>query len=218
MKISYSFGIVDLLHIGHINVLREAKRHADKHIFGLVGDEAAKEWMGSVLSSYEERHKVLEQIACVDEIVFQKTFDPTENLQQLHTQYPEAKITLYHGNNWGVLPAEEYLHKIGGRVVLSQYYEKFSPENIRRLLSAESGAPRGRVSNLISTKADTLLALRDRLKESRIEPIYVVTAQRFAQDRMGVAAEIGRRYAGGKIVVRSSASNEEPAKLQCWAL
>ena len=209
MKISYSFGIVDLLHIGHINVLREAKRHADKHIFGLVGDEAAKEWMGSVLSSYEERHKVLEQIACVDEIVFQKTFDPTENLQQLHTQYPEAKITLYHGNNWGVLPAEEYLHKIGGRVVLSQYYEKFSPENIRRLLSAESGAPRGRVSNLISTKADTLLALRDRLKESRIEPIYVVTAQRFAQDRMGVAAEIGRRYAGGKIVVRSSASNED---------
>lgn len=36
MNISYSFGIIDLLHIGHINVLREAKSHADLHIFGLV--------------------------------------------------------------------------------------------------------------------------------------------------------------------------------------
>lgn len=159
MKIAYSFGIIDLLHIGHINVLREAKHHAQLHIFGLVGDEAAREWTGTLLSSYEERRKVLEQISCVDEIVYQKTFDPTENLRQLHERYPEAEITLYHGNNWGVLPAEEYLKGIGGRIVLSQYYKKFSPENIRRLLVAETGGPHRRTSNLISTKADTLLAL-----------------------------------------------------------
>lgn len=209
MKIFYSFGIIDLLHVGHINVLQEAKRRADLHIFGLVGDEAAREWMGSLLSSYEERLRVLEQVSCIDEIVFQKTFDPMENLRRLHGRYPEAEITLYHGNNWGVLPAEEYLHEIGGHVVLSQYYEKFSPENIRRLLSAESGAPRGRISNLISTKADTLLALRDRLKQSRIEPIYVVTAGAFAQARAAAVEEIGRRYCGKRIVVRSSASNED---------
>lgn len=209
MKIAYSFGIIDLLHIGHINVLREAKLHAQLHVFGLVGDEAAKEWMGNLLSCYEERRKVLEQIACVDEIVYQKNFDPTENLRQLHARFPEAEITLYHGNNWGVLPAEEYLRQIGGRVILSQYYEKFSPENIRRLLVAEGSGPSRRVSNLISTKADTLLALRDRLKESRIEPIYVVTAGAFAQDRQSVIEEIGQWYAGQKIVVRSSASNED---------
>lgn len=209
MKIAYSFGILDLLHIGHINVLQDAKLHAQLHVFGLVGDEAAKEWMGTLLSSYEERYKVLQQIACVDEIVYQKTFDPTENLRQLHERFPEAEITLYHGDNWGVLPAEEYLKGIGGRVVLSQYYEKFSPENIRRLLTAEMGSPRQRTSNLISTKADTLLALRDRLKKSRIEPIYVITAGDFTRDSQSVVQEIGKRYAGQKIVVRSSASNED---------
>ena len=139
MKISYSFGIIDLLHIGHINVLREAKSHADLHIFGLVEDEAAREWMGTLLSNCEERKKVLEQIACVDEIVSQKTFDPTENLRRLHERYPEAEITLYHGNNWGVLPAEEYLRSIGGRVVLAQYYHKFSPKKYPP--SAGSGVP-----------------------------------------------------------------------------
>lgn len=209
MKIAYSFGIIDLLHIGHINVLREAKFHAQLHVFGLVGDDTAREWMGNLLSDYEERLKVLEQIACVDEIVYQKTFDPTENLRQLHERFPEAEITLYHGDNWGVLPAEEYLRGIGGRVILSQYYEKFSPENIRRLLAIEMGGSHRRTSNLISTKADTLLALRDRLKKSRIEPICVVTAEDFMRNSQMVVQEIGKRYAGQKIVVRSSASNED---------
>lgn len=209
MKLSYSFGIIDLLHIGHINVLREAKSHADLHVFGLVEDEAAREWMGTLLSDYEERKRVLEQISCVDEIVSQKTFDPTENLRRLHEQYPEAEITLYHGNNWGVLPAEEYLRSVGGRVVLAQYYQKFSPENIRRLLAAESQGPRRRASNLISTKADTLLALRERLTLCRVEPILVVTAGEFARDREAVLRKIKEKYAGQKIVVRSSASNED---------
>lgn len=209
MNISYSFGIIDLLHIGHINVLREAKSRADLHIFGLVEDEAAREWMGSILSSYEERRKVLEQISCIDEIVSQKTFDPTENLRRIHEKYPEAEITLYHGNNWGVLPAEEYLRSIGGKVVLSQYYQKFSPENIRRLLAAESQGPQRRTSNLISTKADTLVALRERLSLCRIEPILVVTAGEFTHDRDTVLQKIKAKYAGQKIVVRSSASNED---------
>ena len=42
MRISYSFGIIDLLHIGHIKVLREAKAQADLPVFGLVGDDAAR--------------------------------------------------------------------------------------------------------------------------------------------------------------------------------
>lgn len=209
MNISYSFGIVDLLHIGHINVLREAKLHADFHIFGLVSDEAAQEWMGNILSNYEERKMVLEQISCIDEIVRQKTFDPTENLRQLHKKYPDAEITLYHGNNWGILPAEEYLRNIGGKVVLAQYYQKFSPENIHRLLVAESQGVRQRTSNLISTKADTLLALRERLKHCRIEPILVVTAGEFARDQERILRRIYKKYAGQKIVVRSSASNED---------
>ncbi len=209
MNLSYSFGIIDLLHIGHINVLREAKSHADLHIFGLVEDEAAREWMGSVLSSYEERRKVLEQVSCIDEIVSQKTFDPTENLRRLHEKYPEAKITLYHGNNWGVLPAEEYLRSIGGKVVLSQYYQKFSPENIRLLLAAESQRLQRRTSNLISTKADTLLALRERLSLCRIEPILVIMAGEFVQRREDVIRKVQQSYTGKKIVVRSSASNED---------
>jgi len=209
MRIAYSFGIIDLLHIGHINVLLEAKKHSDLHVFGLVEDDAAKEWMGNVLSSQEERERVLEQVSCIDKVVHQKTFDPTENLRQLHKQYPKAVITLYHGNNWRMIPAEEYLRSIGGHVVLSKYYEAFSPENILHRLSAGLQKRGRQVSNLISTKADTLQALQAHLSASRIEPIFIVTAEEFAQRREKIVQEVGRRYTGQKIVVRSSASNED---------
>lgn len=49
----------------------------------------------------------------------------------------------------------------------------------------------------------------DRLKKSRIEPIFVVTAGDFARDSRQIVKEIGKRYAGQRIVVRSSASNED---------
>lgn len=209
MKIAYSFGIIDLLHIGHINVLCEAKKHSDLHIFGLVGDEAAKEWMGNVLSSYEERRRVLEQVTCIDELVYQKTFDPTENLRQLHMQHPKAEITLYHGNNWRMIPAEKYLHSIGGQVVLSRYYEDFSPENILRRLSDNLQTRGRRASNLLSTKADTLQALQPRLRASRIEPMLIVTTGEFLRDRESVLRKVRNRYTGQKIVVRSSTSNED---------
>ena len=43
MKIAYSFGALDLVHIGHITALKRAKSCADKHIFGLVDDDSVTE-------------------------------------------------------------------------------------------------------------------------------------------------------------------------------
>jgi len=59
MKISYSFGIIDLLHCGHMAALLRAKEGSDLHVFGLVSDEASIDWMGTILSNYEERKRVL---------------------------------------------------------------------------------------------------------------------------------------------------------------
>ena len=108
MKIAYSFGIVDILHFGHIRTLLAAKRNADLHIFGLVSDEAAIGWLGTVVSNYDERFHVLEQVSCVDMIIPQKSLDPVTNLRELHKKYPDAQITLYHGNDWKILPAARY--------------------------------------------------------------------------------------------------------------
>lgn len=140
--------------------------------------------------------------------MIQKTLDPLENLYLIHDLYPNAEITLYHGNNWKVMPAKEFLMKIGGKVVLTEYYDKLSPENILKKLNARIGKKKV-TSNLISTKANTLLAFQDKLHHSRIEDILVVTVGQFANHKDEVYVSIAKKFAAKKIVVRSSSTNED---------
>ena len=208
MKISYSFGIVDLLHYGHINTLLQAGQGADHHVFGLVSDEASLEWTGALVSNYDERKRVIECLSCVDEVVFQKTLDPLDNIQALHEQHPEAVITLYHGNNWKILPSQRYLESIGGNVVFTQYYEKLTPENIVKSLN-QRRSPERTPENLLSTKANTLFALKQRLALSKIEDIFILTAEEYERDPASACGRIYEYFGGKTIVVRSSCSNED---------
>lgn len=208
MKIAYSFGIVDILHYGHIRTLLAAKKHADMHVFGLVSDEAALGWLGTVVSDYTERLRVLEQVNCIDSILFQKNLDPTVNLRKLHSDFPDAEIILYHGNDWKILPAAKYLESIGGRIVFTEYYKKMSPENILRILEEQASTDHLK-SNLVSTKANTLHELESRLKLSYIEKITIVTAGEFQAAPHMVYENLYRRYGGKRIAVRSSSSSED---------
>ena len=208
MKISYSFGIIDLLHYGHINTLLKSKNSSDLHIFGLVSDEASIDWMGTMVSDYEERKSVLENVSCIDKVIFQKTLDPLENLKKLHEEYPEAEITLYHGNNWKIMPSEKYLNSIGGKVVFTEYYEKMKPENIIKLLNERMNKQK-KVNNLFSTKANTLSALKPKLYKSKVEELEIVTVGEFRDREEEIALKIAKQFSNRKIVVRSSSSNED---------
>jgi glycerol-3-phosphate cytidylyltransferase-like family protein len=130
MEISYSFGILDLIHAGHIQALAEGKKDSDLHIFGLVKDDAVMEWNGHLVSTYEEREKTLKSIKYVDMVIPQETFDPTNNLKKIHEQYPDAEITLIRGSDWKFLPAEDFLKSINGKIRIIPYYKKLSPEKI----------------------------------------------------------------------------------------
>lgn len=68
MRISYSFGIIDLMHFGHVNALKKASEEADLSIFGLVNDEAVDAWIGGHVSNENECRSVLEGIKYVDKV------------------------------------------------------------------------------------------------------------------------------------------------------
>ena len=207
-KISYSFGIIDLLHYGHINTLLRSKNGSDLHIFGLVSDESAIDSMGTIVSNYEERKSVLENVSCIDKVFFQRTLDPLENLKKIHIEYPEAEITLYHGDNWKIMPSELYLNSIGGKIVFTEYYEKMKPENILKQLN-ERATKKKRVNNLISTKANTLATLKSRLNKSKIEELEIITVSEFRENQDLVLKKINQHFKRKKIIVRSSCSNED---------
>ncbi len=64
---------------------------------------------------------------------------------------------------------------------------------------------------IISTKADTLLAIKDLVKKSHIEDMVVVTAGEYIGKKMEIFHRLYQQFKGDKIVVRSSPKNEEAA-------
>jgi glycerol-3-phosphate cytidylyltransferase len=69
MKTVITYGTFDILHIGHINLLRRARALGDRLIVGLSSDDFNRSKHKSSLLNYENRKVVLESIRYVDEVI-----------------------------------------------------------------------------------------------------------------------------------------------------
>lgn len=66
--------------------------------------------------------------------------------------------------------------------------------------------------NIISTKANTLYAMKNLITHARIEKMYILRVKDYQEDRGTVCKEIQERFEGRRIVVRSSSSHEDGLK------
>lgn len=95
MKRVITYGTFDLLHYGHINLLRRAKQLGDYLIVALSTDEFNRLKGKSCYFSYEERKKLLESIRYVDLVI------PEENWEQKRTDIPLYHVdTFVMGDDW----------------------------------------------------------------------------------------------------------------------
>jgi len=83
MKRVITYGTFDLLHYGHINLLRRAKELGDYLIVALSDDEFnLKEKNKKTYFSYEERKQHLEAIRHVDLVIPEKSW--VQKIQDIH--------------------------------------------------------------------------------------------------------------------------------------
>lgn len=75
MKKVITYGTYDLLHRGHINLLKRAKAMGDYLIVGLSSDEFNAVKNKKSFYSYEERKLVLEAVRYVDEVIPENTWE-----------------------------------------------------------------------------------------------------------------------------------------------
>lgn len=68
MKTIITYGTFDILHVGHVNLLRRARALGDRLVVGLSSDEFNRGKHKSSLLNYENRKAVLESIRWVDEV------------------------------------------------------------------------------------------------------------------------------------------------------
>ncbi len=96
MKRVITYGTFDLLHYGHINLLRRAKELGDYLIVALSTDEFNSIEKNKICYfSYEQRKSLLEAIRYVDLVI------PEENWEQKRQDVKEYHIdTFVMGDDW----------------------------------------------------------------------------------------------------------------------
>ena len=75
MKTILTYGTFDLLHYGHLNILKKCKEYGDTLIVGLSSDEFNDSKGKQSVMSFEDRKEFLENIKYVDKVIKEDSWD-----------------------------------------------------------------------------------------------------------------------------------------------
>ncbi len=155
MKKVYVGMSADLVHPGHMNILKEASRLGDVTV-GLLTDKAIASYKRLPFMTYEQRKDVIENIKGVVEVVPQETLDYRPNLEKIRPDF------VVHGDDWreGIQSKVrqqviDTLSKWGGKLVEPSYTLGVSSTKLNNSLKEIGTTPdirRGRLRRLIDSK------------------------------------------------------------------
>ena len=146
-KIVYLGLSADILHEGHINILKTASRLGEV-VVGLLTDEAISTYKKIPYLNFKQRQIILKNIKYVSKVIPQKTLDYTYNLKLVKPDF------VVHGDDWktGVQKKTrakviKTLKKWSGKLIEPKYTKNISSPIKNKIL--ELGAlPQNRVSRL----------------------------------------------------------------------
>ena len=138
----------DILHKGHINILKKAYSYGDVYI-GLLTDKAIASYKNIPYLDYEKRKIIVENIKYVKKVIPQNTLDYVENLKIIKPDY------VIHGDDWksGVQKKTrerviQILKKWSGKLIEPKYTKNISSTLIKKKILSNILTPENRISRL----------------------------------------------------------------------
>ena len=127
-SVVFTNGCFDLLHRGHVHVLREAKACGDLLITGVNSDKSVKKIKGPARPVLPEsdRSELLASLEMVDYVVLFDEPDPYELISAIRPN------VLVKGGDWSgeKIVGADLVEEAGGRVVVIPYIKGFSTTEI----------------------------------------------------------------------------------------
>lgn len=135
-KLGYTSGVYDMFHIGHLNILKNAKSCCEKLIVGVTTDKLCFERKNKYpIICQEDRAEIVKAIKYVDEVVFQENMNKFEMVQKLGVD------AVFVGSDWkGSKSWNEYeqeFKKIGVEVVYLNHTDGISSTLLREKIKKE---------------------------------------------------------------------------------
>lgn len=154
-KIVYVGMSADIIHPGHINILKNAAQYGDV-IVGLLTDSAIASYKRLPYLTYEQRSAVVENIKYVHKVVPQHTLDYSENLKEIKPDF------VVHGDDWKTGVQKKTRQKVieiisewGGTLIEVPYTQGISSTKVHQQLKDVGTTPdvrRKRLSRLFKSK------------------------------------------------------------------
>jgi len=154
-KVVYVGLAADILHEGHINILKIASQYG-KVIVGLLTDSAIASYKRLPHLNYKQREIIIKNIKFVNQVIPQKTLDYTVNLKKITPDY------VVHGDDWkqGIQKnvrekVIQVLKKWNGRLIEPVYTKDISSTFIKEKIFKTGISPeirRSKLKRLIDAK------------------------------------------------------------------
>ena len=132
-KIGYTQGTFDMFHIGHLNLLRNAKKECEYLIVGINTDELVAKYKNKKpVINEENRLDIVKSIKFTDKALLVSTLDKSEIHKQLEFE------AIFIGDDWKGnerwKQTEENLKKVGAEVVYLNYTKGVCSTSLRGMV------------------------------------------------------------------------------------
>ena len=146
----------DIIHIGHLNIIKEASKYGDLTV-GVLTDKAVASYKRLPFLDYATRSKTVESIKGVKNVISQDILDYTPNLMKLKPDY------VVHGDDWKTGIQSEVRENViktlkqwGGELIEPSYTDGISSTMLNASLKDIGTTPNirlGKLRRLINAKS-----------------------------------------------------------------
>lgn len=130
--IGYTTGVFDLFHIGHLNLLRNARALCDKLIVGVTTDELVSYKHKKAIIPFNERCEIVRNIKFVDLVVPQENMNKYEVWKKLKFDIMFVGDDWYNTEKWNDIEAK--FKKVGVKIIYFPYTKGTSSTLINQIL------------------------------------------------------------------------------------
>ena len=131
----YTSGVYDLFHIGHLNLLKNAKGLCDKLVVGVSVDDLVAYKHKRAVIPFQERLEIVRSVRYVDAAIPQEDLDKFKMWEKLHFDVLFVGDDWFKSERWQEM--EKKFAEVGVRVVYFPYTKGTSStilnETLRKL-------------------------------------------------------------------------------------
>ena len=136
MNLVYSYFVLDIVHRGHLMMLKNSKAIAGPEgrlIVGIVSDEAVLDKKGKLpILDFSERLELAASIKYVDLVVEQINYTPYENIKNI---VPNILMESESHSESQIDKGRQIMSDLGGRVIVMPYFHDQSSSRIKSKIS-----------------------------------------------------------------------------------